>query len=313
MQPIVVTGALGQLGSELCRQLGDKAAPLDLPDFDITDVSSVRRAIRERYPGAIINCAAYTAVDQAEQDTERCLAINAQGVTHLAGAAEMVGCPLVQISTDYVFDSNLHRDVPFREDDTPVARGVYALSKLKGEEAARHWGKHYVVRTCGLYGISAQANNFVETMLRLGRERTQLQVVSDQRCTPTYTVHLAESVLFLLRATTPFGTYHVANTDSTTWYDFAREIFQQAKLDTDLQPITTAQYGAAAPRPRYSVLNTRKYEALGGPRLPPWQDALADYLRARGTLPTDPSDSAGHSGCKRTKSSCGRLSTQPKG
>ena len=288
MQTIAVTGALGQLGSELCRQLGDAALPLDLPEFDILDAASVQHLMARRRPAAIFNCAAYTAVDQAEQDEDTCHAINAQGVAHLAIAARTVECPLLQISTDYVFDGVPDRDTPLCEDDTPVADGVYAQSKLLGEEAARRSEKHFVVRTCGLYGISAQGNNFVETMLRLGRERSQLRIVSDQHCTPTYTTDLARALLFLLRASAPFGTYHVVNAGSTTWYDFAREIFRQAHIEIDVQPITTAQYGAAAPRPSYSVLDTSKYEALGGPRLPPWPEALAEYLHVRETLPTNP-------------------------
>jgi dTDP-4-dehydrorhamnose reductase len=293
MAPIAVTGAQGQLGSELCRQLGAAAAPLDLPTFDLADSTLVRRVLTELRARAIINCAAYTAVDQAERESETCYTINAEAVGVLASTAETLGCPLVQISTDYVFDGVTGRDVPLREDETPTAaRGVYAQSKLRGEQLARRWPRHFVVRTCGLYGFGERGGNFVETMLRLGNERARLRVVNDQHCTPTYAAHLASAVLYLLRAEAPFGTYHVVNAGSTTWYDFACEIFRQASVDVEVLPVSTDEYQAAAPRPCYSVLDTGKYNALGGPRLPPWPEALAQYLARRANVSSSRSASS---------------------
>jgi dTDP-4-dehydrorhamnose reductase len=266
----------------LCRQLGDAAIPLDLPEFDLTDAPRMQQTLADLRPEAIINCAAYTAVDQAEQDADQCRAVNATSVAHLARAAEGLQCPLVQISTDYVFAGSRERRSPYTESDLPAPQGVYAQSKHQGENFASQWQRHYIVRTCGLYGTSARANNFVETMLRLGRQRPVLKVVDDQQCTPSYTVHVALAVLLLLQLPAPFGIYHVVNGGRTTWFGFAQEIFRQAKIKTQVEPITTEQYGAAAPRPRYSVLDTTKYSNLGAPPLPSWQQALAEYLMARG-------------------------------
>jgi dTDP-4-dehydrorhamnose reductase len=281
---IAITGAEGQLGSELCRQLGDCALGLDLPALDLTDGKSVRAAIADLRPDALINTAAYTKVDRAEEEADLCWAINARGVGHLAAVCRELDCPLVQISTDYVFGGDAARRTPYRESDEPAPQGVYARSKLEGERLAAGWAKHLIVRTCGLYGPAAprSAGNFVATMLRLGRQGKQLRVVADQHCTPTYVPHLARAICFLLESGA-FGLYHVVNAGATTWHDFAAEIFRQAGLAVSLEPITMAQYGAAAPRPAYSVLDTGKYHALpGAPPMPAWQEALAEHLRSVG-------------------------------
>jgi dTDP-4-dehydrorhamnose reductase len=277
---ITVTGAEGQLGREFCRQLGASALPLDLPEFDMTDRDQVQRTMRVLRPDAIINCAAYTQVDRAEREAEVCHQINADAVQYLVQAAITLDCPLVQISTDYVFGADAARHSPYVETDPPGPLGVYAQSKLAGEQYARGTAKHLIVRTCGLYGDSPRGNNFVETMLRLGAERDRLHVVDDQHCTPSYVVHVSRAVLFLL-GTGAYGTYHIVNAGSTSWYEFAREIFRLAKMDVVLERITSEQFVAPAPRPRYSVLDTRKYQSLGGPALPPWREAVAEYLAAR--------------------------------
>ena len=279
---IAITGAGGQLGSELCRQLGVAAWPLDVPEFDLTDRESVRRALATVQPTAVVNTAAYTLVDRAEQDAERCWKINAEGVGYLADACRELDCPLVQISTDYVFGRDTTRTRPYREEDEPGPAGVYAESKLGGERQAAAWPKHVIVRTCGLYGFpgpKTAGGNFVDTMLRLGRERGHLRVVDDQHCTPSYVPHVARAVAFLARAGA-YGAFHVVNSGATTWHDFADEIFRQAGLKVALERITTAQYGAVAPRPGYSVLDTAKYHALGGPPMPSWQEALRERLQA---------------------------------
>ena len=279
---IAVTGSGGQLGSELCRQLGSRALGLDLPALDLTDGRSVHATMRNLRPGALINAAAYTKVDQAEDEPDLCRAINARGVLYLAGFCRRFDCPLVQISSDYVFCGDSARRTPYREYDPPDPRGIYARSKWEGELYAARWARHLIVRTCGLYGPAAprSAGNFVATMLRLGRQGKQLRVVADQHCTPTYVPHLARAICFLLDSGA-YGLYHVVNGGVTTWHDFAAEIFRQAALPVSLEPITTAQYGALAPRPAYSVLATGKYHALpGAPPMPTWQEALAEYLRS---------------------------------
>ncbi|MCR4414480.1 MAG: dTDP-4-dehydrorhamnose reductase [Thermoguttaceae bacterium] len=282
--PIVVTGCQGQLGSELCRQLGTEAVGLDLPEFDLCDAQGVRRALVTVRPRAVVNTAAYTLVDRAEQQPDLCHAINADAVGHLADLCRELDAVLVHISTDYVFGHGAQRQIPYLETDEPGPQGAYARSKLAGERLAAAWPRHFIVRSCGLYGRPGprSAGNFVATMLRLARQGRPLRVVNDQCCSPTYVPHLARAIRFLL-GTRAYGTYHVVNTGQTTWYGFAAEIFRQAGLSVRLEPITTAEYGAPAPRPAYSALDTAKYHALPGrPPMPPWQTALAEYLREAG-------------------------------
>jgi dTDP-4-dehydrorhamnose reductase len=274
-----ITGAGGQLGRELCRQLGSKALSLARPEFDITDTATVRRVLLEQKPEAVINTAAYTLVDRAEQEIDRCWEVNAHAVGTLATVCRELNCPLVQVSSDYVFDADVNRTTPHTEAERPAPQGQYARSKLAGEERAAEWSRHFVIRTCGLYGERGprSSGNFVDTMLRLGREKPSLRVVGDQHCTPSYVPHVARAILFLLR-TDAYGTHHVVNRGETTWYDFAAEIFRLRGMNVELERITTEQYGAPAPRPRYSVLDTSKYQALGGPEMPEWEVSLAEYL-----------------------------------
>ena len=283
---IAVTGAQGQLGGELCRQLGAGAVGLDLPELDLTDRDGVLRQLLQIHPAAVVNTAAYTQVDKAEEDAPQCRAVNAEGVAHLVEACRRLDCPLVQISTDYVFGADADRSTPYRETDPPGPQGVYAHSKLEGERRAAGWARHFIVRTCGLYGRPGPRSpgNFVETMLRLGRERDRLRVVDDQHCTPSYVPHVARAIRFLL-GSGAYGTYHVVNSGQTTWYGLASEIFRLAGLPVVLEPISTAEYGAAAPRPGYSVLDTAKYHALPDcPVMPTWQAALAEHLSSRTPL-----------------------------
>jgi len=281
---VAVTGAYGQLGSELCRLLGADAVPLEIDTLDLTDGPAVEKALADLRPDAVVNCAAYTRVDRAESEPQQCRAVNATALEHLARACKRLECPLVQISTDYVFGGEPDRTTPFRENDPPSPRGVYARTKFEGEQAAaRHLRKHLIVRTCGLYArpTDERAVNFVRTMLRLAHTGKELRVVADQHCTPSYVPHVARAVLFLLGvphgAPALWGIYHVVNRGATTWYEFAAEVFRLAGVDVSLRPITTAEYGAAAPRPAYSVLDTAKYHALGGPAMPDWRTALAEY------------------------------------
>ena len=284
-----------------------QAIPLDIDTLDLTDGQAVVDRLLALKPTAVINCAAYTQVDKAESEPEKCRAVNAGAVEHLVRVCGMLDCPLVQISTDYVFGATPERPRPWREEDPPSPQGVYARTKLEGEQIAARCPKHLIVRTCGLYArrCDQRATNFVKTMLRLGGTRSELRVVDDQCCTPTYVPHLARAIVFLLTAaekgtvpicrstrgfgkrglspSAPWGTYHVTNTGQTTWREFAVEIFRLAGMKVAVRPITTAEYGAAAPRPSYSVLDTSAYHSLGGPAMPDWKAALAEYFAEGGT------------------------------
>jgi dTDP-4-dehydrorhamnose reductase len=236
----------------------------------------------EKRPAAVINAAAYTLVDKAEQEIEQCWNVNAHAVGTLAEVCRELACPLVQISTDYIFDADRNCTTPHTEDEYPTPLGQYARSKLAGETRAAECPRHFIVRTCGLYGQRGprSSGNFVDTMLRLGREKPSLRIVGDQHCTPSHVPDVARAILFLL-STQAYAIYHVVNQGETTWHDFAAEIFRQRGMPMTLERITTEQYGAPAPRPRYSVLDTSKYRALGGPELPEWKDALSAYLRTK--------------------------------
>ena len=281
---IAVTGAFGQLGGELCRRLGKGAIPLDIDTLDLTAGPAIVDAIVGLHPDLVIHCAAYTQVDKAEAEPELCRAVNATAVEYIAKACSILDCPLVQIGTDYVFGESPVEPRPWRETDPTSPQGVYARTKHEGEQAAARHPKHIIVRTCGLYARPSdpRANNFVKTMLRLGQSRPEVRVVNDQYCTPTYVPHLAEAILWLAGATTgrpaPWGIYHVTNTGQTTWCEFAAEIFRLAELNVKVHPITAAEYASPAARPSYSVLDTSHYHSLGGPAMPDWRAALAEYF-----------------------------------
>jgi dTDP-4-dehydrorhamnose reductase len=277
---IAITGADGQLGRALCRQLGSDAVALSRQDVDITDSAQVVRTIGSLKPDVVINTAAYTQVDQAEREPEACHRLNALAVGALASACNKHHAKLVHVSTDYVYSGDEGRSSPFCETDLPSPRGVYARTKLQGEHEAACCPQHLIIRTCGLYGITPKRNNFVETMLRLGQEGRRLRVVDDQHCTPSYVLDVATAMLYLIHIGAT-GLYHVVNGGQTTWFDLASAIFRLAGMEVSLEPITTAQYGAPAPRPGYSVLSTDKYQVTGGPIMPHWQAALERYLEAR--------------------------------
>jgi len=230
----------------------------------------------------VINAAAYTQVDRAEQEPDACFRVNAQAVATLADVCRELNCPLMQVSTDYVFGADGDRTQPYVEDDEPGPINVYGHSKLAGELAARTWEKHFIVRTCGLYSVGPQGpvrgRNFVDTMLQLAGQHRALKIVDDQQCTPSYVPHVAAAMIDLLD-TAQYGTYHVTNRGSASWLQFAAALFHRAEIPMSLSPITTEQYGAPAPRPRYSVLDLTRFETLGLALLPTWQEGLRDYLR----------------------------------
>ena len=282
---IAITGAKGQLGGELLQRLGERALALDLPSFDLTDHAGAEKVLLEARPSVIINCAAYTQVDRAEGDVEKCRAVNAAAVGALARVANQLNALLVQISTDYVYCGIARVGEPFNESDSAAPLGVYSITKYEGEQEASQANKHLIVRTCGLYchtpGGPVRGKNFVDTMLALAQDKRELKIVADQVCTPTFVPHLAQALIKLMECDAR-GLFHVTNDGEATWRHFAETIFKMAGIPMQLHAITTQEYGAAAPRPAYSVLNTSKAARILGSKLPNWQDALRERLALLG-------------------------------
>lgn len=286
---IALIGSTGQLGSDLLPRLqaaGHDVVPLRHADIEITDAENIATVLEPLRPDLVLNTAAYNLVDKAEDERDIAMKINGAGPCHLARLCESNGWRLMHISTDYVFGEPTEPAFkPWTELDLAVPNCRYGLSKWTGEQLVlKECSRSFAVRTCGLYGLAALQGdgkgNFVETMLRLGRERKQLRVVDDQRCTPTSTADLAEALVKLI-ATDEFGLYHATNSGSMTWCEFAREIFRLEKMDVEVLPITTAEFGAKAKRPAYSVLDCSKLASMIGGPLPDWHDALARYLTSR--------------------------------
>lgn len=282
-----VIGSRGQLGGELLQRLGGDAVGLTHDDIEITEPDSVQRALAAARPELVINTAAYNQVDRAEDEPEQAYRVNALGPRNLARWCAGSGAILIHVSTDYVFAGDPGRTRPWTEEDPPAPQSAYAVSKLAGEYFVRSiCNRHFVVRTCGLYGGSPGrgSGNFVETMLRLGRERGAVRVVDDQRCCPSFAGDVAEALLELSR-TGNWGLYHATNAGSVTWCEYARAVFESAGLDVDVTPITTAEFGAAAKRPAFSVLDCASLEAAIGRAMRPWREALSEYVavaRSRG-------------------------------
>jgi dTDP-4-dehydrorhamnose reductase len=279
---VAIIGSKGQLGSDLLAGLGPQAIPLSHADIDITDPSSISSVLDQKRPDTVINCAAYNFVDKAETEREAAMLVNRRGPGFLADYCREHDLKLVHIGTDYVYDGRTGQK-PWTENDEPSAISTYASSKLAGERLVReHCPRHFVVRTCGLYGRHAAhgKGNFVETMLKLGRDRPEVRVVNDQFCTPTSTVNLASAIIDLIK-TEAYGLYHATNSSHCTWFEFASEIFRIANLNATITPISSEEFGARARRPRYSVLDCSKLTAVLGWKMPPWRDALSRYLTER--------------------------------
>ena len=280
----IVIGSAGQLGRDLVPLLHGEVVPLVRAQADLLDAETLRTYIQAARPDCVVNCAAYNLVDKAESDSDTAFAVNALGVKHLAEICRALDATLVHFSTDYVFGLDRNRRTPWNESDAPGPVSAYGLSKLTGEYWARQLcAKHFVIRTCGLYGMwgtGGKGGNFAETMLRMAAQNKPLSVVNDQRCTPSFTADVAAGAISLV-STEQYGLYHITNAGDCTWCEFAAEIFRQSSLCPHLKPITSAEFGRPAARPSYSVLAGTGCESLGLPQLRPWQEALRDYLRLR--------------------------------
>lgn len=282
---VLITGAGGQLASDL-RPLLEESADIGVvvacrrEDLDITSEAAVTQQISEIRPQFVINLAAYNLVDQAEQEPDQAIRVNAEGPRHLAHACRDMDATLVHVSTDHVFGGDSERRTPYHEEDRPDPISVYGHSKLAGERAVQSAGcRHLIIRTCGLYGAMATRakGNFVTTIRRLAGERDELKVVHDQVCTPSWTRDVAVGIVALIQARAE-GIVNVTNSGEASWYDVACEIVRLAGLPTRVVPISSAEYGAAARRPAYSVLSTAKFVSLIRRTLPPWRTALKSFF-----------------------------------
>jgi dTDP-4-dehydrorhamnose reductase len=278
-RPLLIVGAGGQLGRELVAEVSARnnaAVAAGRDELDITQGEAVRRFVREAAPRAIINAAAYTAVDKAESETQAAHAINALGPEHLAGAAAELDIPLLHVSTDYVFDGE--KSGAYTEDDPVAPLGIYGRTKEEGERRVRAaHAKHVILRTSWVYGM--YGSNFLKTMLRLSGERDELRVVADQRGCPTATIDIARALLAAeaaLNNSLKWGTYHFAGTGVTTWHGFACEIVRAAAgaggRPVPVIAIATKDYPTPAKRPANSVLDSTRFAAAFGYNSPPWQE-----------------------------------------
>ncbi|MCE5169392.1 dTDP-4-dehydrorhamnose reductase [Paenibacillus profundus] len=274
---ILVTGANGQLGADVVRLFSEKGhhvVGLGRVQLDITNAIMCNNVIDEIQPDAVIHCAAYTAVDNAETDQDNAYLVNAIGTRNIAVAAERIKAKMCYISTDYVFDGT--SSSPYYEYDNTNPLTVYGKSKRAGEQLVQSLcSRWFIVRTSWVYGASG--NNFVKTMLKIGEERDSLQVVNDQWGSPTYTCDLT---LFLeeLVMTEKYGIYHASNTGICTWYEFAQAIFEEAKMPVKVEPCTTEQFPRPAPRPRYSAMEPMAIRVNGLAPIRHWREALKDYM-----------------------------------
>ncbi len=274
---LLVTGAAGMLGRDVMLAAGNaghQVVGYGHAELDIGDADAVGAKIEGERPDVVINCAAWTDVDGAEEAEQEATAVNGAGAGNVAAAAAAVGASVVYVGSDYVFDGS--KGAPYVETDQTAPLSAYGRSKLAGEEATRAANKrHFVVRSAWLFGTGGP--NFVETMLRLAADHGEVLVVRDQVGSPTYTWHLAYGIVRLIEGV-EFGIHHMAAAGSCSWYEFAREIFEQANVECKVMSATTEMLGRPAPRPAYSALASQREHAI---ELPSWQDGLAAYLSQR--------------------------------
>lgn len=275
---ILVTGVKGQLGYDVVKCLEERQIDcigVDKEEFDITDLAAVRSYFEENQPTALVHCAAYTAVDKAEDELEICRKVNAEGVRNLAIVCKEMDIKMLYISTDYVFPGTGENF--YEVDDVTGPLSQYGKTKLEGEEAVKELlEKYFIVRISWVFGKNGA--NFVKTMLRLGKEREELTVVADQIGSPTYTKDLAPLLCDMI-VSEKYGIYHATNEGTCSWAEFAKEIFRQAELNVKVNEVTTEEYGISkAARPKNSRMSKESLTKAGFSRLPDWKDALGRYL-----------------------------------
>lgn len=277
---ILITGGKGQLGKDLAKELTERGIeniPVDIEEMDITDEKAVKEfissCVKERSLDAVIHCAAYTAVDRAEDEEELAYKINAVGTKNVAEACKENDIKLMYISTDYVFDGEGER--PWQPDDKRAPLNVYGKTKYEGELFVQQLEKFFTVRISWVFGL--HGNNFIKTMLKLGKERDELNVVDDQIGSPTYTKDLSVLLADIIQ-TDKYGIYHASNEGLCSWYEFAKEIFSQAGLNVKLNPVDSSAFPVKAKRPHNSRMDKSKLVQNGFKPLPDWKDALRRYI-----------------------------------
>ena len=274
---VLLTGYSGQLGHDAAAELTRRHIPflgVTSREMDLTRAEQVEAVLADYRPDAVLHCAAYTAVDRAEDEPERCMAVNGDGTRHLARGCAALGAKLLYVSTDYVFPGD--GTAPYEVTDPTGPLNVYGRSKLAGEEWVRQLvARYFIVRTSWLMG---RGNNFVKTMLRLAESHRELRVVDDQIGSPTFTADLAPLLVDMLLSDR-YGVYHAAGEGFCSWAELAEETFRLAGQDVTVRPVTTEAYGARALRPKNSRLSKASLRAAGFPSLPHWQESLAVYLR----------------------------------
>ena len=276
---LLIAGAAGMLGRDVMLAAGNaghQVVGFGHAELDIADEAAVSTKVEAERPDVVINCAAWTDVDEAEENEEDATRVNGVGAGNVAAAAGAVGASAVYVGSDYVFDGS--KGAPYVETDQTAPLSAYGRSKLAGEEATREANKrHFIVRSAWLFGVGGP--NFVETMLRLAADHGEVLVVRDQVGSPTYTWHLAYGIVRLIEGV-EFGIHHMAAAGACSWYEFAREIFEQASVECQVMSATSEMLGRPAPRPAYSALASQREHAI---ELPSWQDGLAAYLAQRRT------------------------------
>ncbi len=283
---IALIGANGQLGSDLLKKLDkNKTYILNYPDFDITKQKSMAESLTKINPAVVINTASFNRVDECEVDPKHAIELNAVAVRTLSQVCTDTGATLVHFSTDYVFDGRTRK--PYTEKDSPNPLNVYGRTKLDGEKFVRELlDKYVLIRTCGLFGEAGcwgKGYNFVDAMVRASERNKSIRVVNDQTVTPTSTEELAERVIELIHSQ-EYGLFHLTNEGQCTWHEFARTIFEKLERDVDLVSVESNQYGAAAVRPAYSVLDNLKARTIGLTPFSHWTKALEDYMITKGYL-----------------------------
>jgi len=289
MKKVLLIGADGQLGTDLRKIIGENyelLCPL-MEELNITQFNETKEYIYRNHPGLIINTAAFHQTDECEKDPQRSFLVNASAIKNLADACKELDIPLVHISTDYVFGLDEERKTPYIEEDLPAPVNIYGISKLAGEYCIRYTlKKYFVIRTAGLFGAAGakgKGGNFIETMIRLAKEKGKVEVKDDEFTTPTYTKELAETIIQLIK-TDKYGIYHITSQGKCSWYEFAKKIFELTNTKINCQPVSSDKFPTIAKRPSYSVLDNKHLREIGLDKMSRWEDALEKYLKEKGHI-----------------------------